>query len=347
MRRENYTNLFTVKNQANLAKESFYVVSNDSGRNSVGQLVLSAQAYTLAHNWLTMVKPSGADKIWRPLDANQGMLPYPSVDEETTDKATERFYTQLARGRASLGMTLATYAQSRGMVLDRLRKMSSMFDGQLARNRRAGRRYRLSSGAGDVLEYNFGWVPLLSDVHSLCATAFAMAIPPYKATGRARAAKNFVWKQTGSPTIESNISVQYRSTVDAFISIENPNLWLLDRLGVINPAVVAWDAVPWSFVVNAFSNMNAVLSQHTNLVGLRVRNVSATHTARFLRENRFSNTGSVGWCDTNGAGVYKSRVPRTIPEIEFRGRIPDMDFTTCAIAASLLVQKLRRFTSWL
>lgn len=345
MRNESYRKDSRVRNVTH-CKEVFSVRSNDSYRHPVTRkLMLRSNAYDLYHCWVTHQKHypgSYPNRDWPPDDANNGAH---SVGHSTTcrDKAVERFYSRLGEGRAALGITIVQYAEARGMILDRLKKMSNIFDRQLRRNRRRGRRYTLSSGAGDILEYNFGWVPLLSEAYALCATAFVMAIPPLKVTGRARERHIVDLSVGGYPSYEREVLADNRCTVDAFIHINNPNLWLADRLGVINPAVVAWDAVPWSFLVNAFSNMNAVLSQHTNLVGLSVQNISTTQTTKFFRTTKISNAAPYGYYDTTVAGVIKNRTGGPVPSIEFRGRVPELSLQSCAIAASLLVQKLRKF----
>lgn len=336
---------YAVRGNKQVMTESYFVRSNDSPRDPVTKkLRLRGNAYQLSHAWMTRCKhiPGASAKSWPATDASYGSL---GIGYSTTcrDKATERFYSRLGEGRASLGITLVQYAEARGMILDRLKKMSNIFDRQLRRNRRRGRRYTMSSGAGDILEYNFGWAPLLTEAYSLCATAFALAIPPIKVTGRARERDVYDKSVGGYPSYHREIYVTQTCAVDAFIRINNPNLWLMDRLGVINPAVVAWDAVPWSFLVNAFSNMNAVLSQHTNLVGLSVDNITTTQTLRYLFTSSSSNTGTLGHFETTVTGVNKYRTAAVIPSIALRGRIPDMSFQSCAIAASLLVQKLRKF----
>jgi len=328
--------------------ESHYENSNNSMRHPLtGELVLSPQAYNLDHRKLTMLRHNrgpDSNRNWPAalVDTTRGTtLPMESVDCD--NKATARFYSQLSQGRAGLGITLAQFGQTRGMVIDRFHKIEKAFE-KAERNlkkRRGRKRYTMQSAASDILETEFGWVPLISEIYSLSATAFALAIPPLKVTGRASERFSETLIAGGNPSYRDNVTGKRSCCVDAFVSIENPNLWLADRLGVINPAVVAWDAVPWSFVINFFSNTNAYMSQFTNLVGLRVRNISTTRSCVYLRETTMQNTGQLGWFDANMLRRYKRRNVGTIPAVEWQLRIPSMDWETVLIAGSLVTQRAR------
>lgn len=327
--------------------ESHFENSNNSGRHPLtGELVLTPQAYNLDHRILTNIaynattnrKVFGANLV----DATR-VTNVPVETSSCDNKAIAKFYSQLSQGRAGLGITLAQFGQTRGMVLDRFRKIDRMF-ANVERRRRSGRRKPITvkTAASDVLEYEFGWVPLVSEIYALSAHAFALAIPPIKVTGRSSERFSETLFQGGSPSYQDIVEGRRSCCVDAFVSIENPNLWLADRLGVINPAVVAWDAVPWSFVVNFFSNTNAYMSQFTNLIGLRIRNISTTRSCRTMRYTKLTNTRSLGWYDANMLRKYKRRTVGTIPTVEWQLRVPSMDWETAIIASSLLVQRLRK-----
>ena len=62
--------------------------------------------------------------------------------------------------------------------------------------------------------------------------------------------------------------------------ITNPNLLLANRLGLVNPLSVAWELVPFSFVVDWFSGVGNVLDGYTDLLGLSVVD---TYSVRYLR----------------------------------------------------------------
>lgn len=329
--------------------ESHFENSNNSGRHPLtGELVLQPQAYSLDHRYLTYrgTIPGPTGRFWPAhlLDTSRatGIATESSVAD---NKAIVKFYSQLSQGRAGLGVTLAQFGQTRGMVIDRFRKIENTLDRVRQRAIRKRKRITLETAASDVLEAEFGWVPLISEIYALSATAFAMAIPPIKVTGRGSESFRHTFVADGNPSYTDFVQGKRKCCVDAFISIENPNLWLADRLGVINPAVVAWDAVPWSFVINFFSNTNAYMSQFTNLVGLRVNRISTTRSCVYLRESTMGNLGGLGYHPMNMLRRYKRRTVGSIPTVELQLRIPSMSWETVLIAASLVTQKARRIVN--
>jgi len=67
----------------------------------------------------------------------------------------------------------------------------------------------------------------------------------------------------------------------ADIVIEDPNVFRLNQLGFVNPAVIAWELVPFSFVVDWFSNVGMVLSSYTDFVGMSLQNACTTSYAEY------------------------------------------------------------------
>ena len=62
----------------------------------------------------------------------------------------------------------------------------------------------------------------------------------------------------------------------ARVEITNPNLWLANKVGLVNLPGVLWDIIPWSFLVNMFTNMGSVVNQMTDLAGVTLHGTSLT-----------------------------------------------------------------------
>lgn len=58
----------------------------------------------------------------------------------------------------------------------------------------------------------------------------------------------------------------------AEVAVSNPNLWLANQLGLINPGTIALELVPFSFVFGWFVNLEQVISSMTDLYGLTLSN---------------------------------------------------------------------------
>lgn len=66
------------------------------------------------------------------------------------------------------------------------------------------------------------------------------------------------------------MSATARVRYQATLRITNPNLFLMNQLGLINPAVVFFELVPFSFIFNWFHNLSDVLSQWSDWLGLEL-----------------------------------------------------------------------------
>lgn len=138
-----------------------------------------------------------------------------------------------------------------------------------------GRRWaRTRSVADQFLEFHFGWVPLVEDIH----TSFGLLCKPFPA--------GLLVEVLGKKVKYSGKDVQQgpnwhvsaygegyvRASIGAEVSVSNPNLWILNQLGLLNPLGVAWELTPWSFVFDWFYNMGNFLNQWTDFVGLSLIN---------------------------------------------------------------------------
>jgi hypothetical protein len=137
---------------------------------------------------------------------------------------------------------------------------------------------KVKSFGNNFLEYHFGWEPLLKDIHAAVDTFLNPHLPGKRPiSGRGSAVGDtFVppipaWSVSGYSTTES-----VKTRLGAALSVDNPNLHLASQLGLVNPASVAWELVPFSFVVDWFSNVGQVLSSYTDFAGCSLSNQYAT-----------------------------------------------------------------------
>lgn len=139
------------------------------------------------------------------------------------------------------------------------------------RKHRSVIRTSADEASGLWLEYWFGWSPTVQDIGS---AVYALTGTPIIGAVRERGKAKF--HLPSKKTTVGNSS--RRITTEAgfgFIGqgaefrLENQNLFLCNRLGLVNPIVVAWELVPFSFVVDWFTKFGDVLDSYTDLVGLR------------------------------------------------------------------------------
>lgn len=200
--------------------------------------------------------------------------------------------------------------------------------------------------ANQILETEFGWLPLLADVHAAFKTVCKDGVPSVWLTGRGRDVVYSV-EESRSPyhAYQSVVSGTISTSYSCKGTIVNPNLWLLNRMGLINPATVIWDLVPWSFVVNMFVNVNSLLSSYTDWVGLDVTDHSITRTSRLLEEWSLSRADGSGLTSSVVSSYTKRRsvgIPLR-PTLEVK--LPDLNWELALIASSLVVQKFQKLNS--
>lgn len=128
------------------------------------------------------------------------------------------------------------------------------------------------SFADNYLEFHFGWSPLVADIYS-AAKVLEDGIPPPTVKGRG----------IGRDTVRVTGQYGYdqwtctsKCQLIADVEIDNPNLNLLERLGVANPIAVLWEVVPWSFVVDWFSNVGQFLTALLPLNGIALKRLART-----------------------------------------------------------------------
>lgn len=289
----------------------------------------------------------------RPLDADEGeRTPLGFNYSDVDNIAYNRWRGKLFKGGASVGVSLASWNQSRDMIVNRLGHLRRTLDSSihaLTGNKGAlGRLKREREPlANQVLETEFGWRPLIGDVHAALTTVCQDGVPPMWVTGKG---KQYVDVASASDRFgdhQRSHHFGFKTTVyGTRVSIANPNLWLLNRLGLINPSTVAWDLVPWSFVVNMFVNVNAMINSVTDTVGLSVSEHSITRSC-FFRHDTDRWSDSFPGARAQGSRVIREKTRTLYQPLypTFEVKVPDLNWELALIASSLVVQKFRKINN--
>lgn len=124
----------------------------------------------------------------------------------------------------------------------------------------------------NYLEFHFGWEPLMKDIQA----SFNLFTDPMRdKAGILVTGHGLGWYQTPSSS-HSLFSVWSIYTwitscaIRARVKISNLNLYRLEQLGLLNPAVLLWELVPFSFIVDWFANVGAFLASFSDFVGLEL-----------------------------------------------------------------------------
>lgn len=267
-------------------------------------------------------------------------------------KAYDRFKAAIAEP-ASLAVSIAERKQSMQMMGDRLM--------QLWKFTRALRRGNLTEAAHHVglaepphrarmnwrrsgrnvgstwLEYHLGWKPLIGDIFST-VDVLQRGFPPFQVRGRARGVYETVYVDDNSTERwhRQQLHVQYIGR----INVSDPNLWQANQLGLINPAVVVWELVPFSFIVDWFLPIGDFLSQYTDFVGLSMDRTATTYYTVTDNEITWKPWWYYGRKDVRNAVCIDRTLGISLPPL-VRSRVTGLSPTRAATAVSLLLQSLR------
>jgi len=194
------------------------------------------------------------------------------------------------------------------------------------------------------LEYHFGWKPMIQDIYA-GIDILQQPIQNKRVKGSARDQKTYVWKveETNYRTL-ANQSLDIKAKVCCSFEVTNPNLWKANQLGLINPATLLWELVPFSFVVDWFIPVSGFLGSFTEWVGLRVFDKSQCCLTTDLIDYRLTSKhpGVVNAYALNRAFSIHRLLSH--PEASLKAPTPGrVSVTRAATAISLLLQQMRSF----
>lgn len=286
-----------------------------------------------------------------------GSMPAAMNVSSVSNRCAAKLYGKLGES-ADLATTIAERRQAVEMIVKRAVQLRRGYQAVRKGNFKEAARVfgvtnspkRVSSKkqvSNNWLEFHFGWVPLIKDIF---AAVEVMQGPSPKRTIRAAAhATAYVTTSGGFPSMPpygftaSKHWYMYSIRSGFTFQITNPDLFLANRLGLINPASVAWELVPFSFVVDWFIPVGAFLSSMTATVGLSVtdgwtsyRTFHQNHDIKLLNvSGKLVPASYFGW------GVHADRIrgalsatPSLRPSAGFS---PVRAFT----AVTLLVQQMK------
>lgn len=287
----------------------------------------------------------------------------PTVQDENT--VLDRFQNRIKRGdRSSLGVTLGSWKQTTGMIFNRTQRISRLLDKRIKvlkskRGRREIKR-RLRQldwkyGADNrpaslYLEGVFGWQPLFQDIHDSLNV-----LVRHESYGwswvRSSLTKTDTYDYSGlddlgvrSPVFTLRTKASLRQ--GAMVVVNNPNLFLANKLGM-SPLAVAWDLIPWSFVVGMFFNQGQLLRNLTAYAGVTVDNasyVTSVKTDLQRLSTRISSGPDLGsWVHEKTHEHFKDQYKRLL-KMQLVYGLPRGNLSLALIATALVDQKFKLVT---
>lgn len=279
--------------------------------------------------------------------------------QEAINIALERL-DDLLGDKASLGATVAEYQSSFDMISERALQLYHA----VKRARRGdirgaarglnlkglptkvptpidGRKVSRKAG-GTWLEYWFGWSPLIGDIHSAVKILGQdIDVPPtFRTRGRSSSSQDYTYTQSWGAQDVHYGDCKVDVLLQTKASISDANQKLASALGIVNPFEVAWELVPFSWLVDWFGNVGAFLHQFSWLDGVTLRDPFHTIVVEGKEGNYSRYNGNI-W-------TYRGK---TVIDVQRRLGLPDMKIrfapldrlsvTRAATSVSLLLQQLK------
>lgn len=264
-----------------------------------------------------------ARRHWGEADASSwsGLSRFDSMKVEVTNKARERFVNSLgdassfgatvtAEGRETYNMVVGGIVRlakaARHVKRLELQKAANTLGVPLferTRRVRVGKRktvlrhemrwptskyWKSKTAANAWLFYSYGVAPLAADIHN-GLEVLTRPLPDKRFRGSAKGMARAILPNP--PYTADIFEGQYSVQISANVRVSNPNIWLANQLGLVNPAQWINEAVPFSFVLDWVSNWSQVISQMTDFNGLEVTRPITTTVYKHKESNRLGSKG--------------------------------------------------------
>lgn len=227
---------------------------------------------------------------------------------DAQNKALQRLQTMNnTQSQAALGITAFTVGESLSMIAKRASQLRvgwsrlrrGNFRGFLRtfgirpkRKHESTIHTRSGEASGLWLEYSFGWTPLVQDIYD-ASQVLSEDFPPERLVATAKSQIDYHKPRTNigagrwsEERAKGAVSVR----IQADAKVTNPNLYLAAKLGLINPLEVAWDVVPFSFVVDWFLPVGQMLRSYSAFAGVDLTRPCVTQKIFLSGEERFTLT---------------------------------------------------------
>lgn len=268
--------------------------------------------------------------------------------QEVHNKAYERFLDKV-RTSVGAGQNLVEYRQTLALVrstIDALKQPIVTFGKQVRALGRSGKRKDLTRvGLKNLgaawLTFHFGIEPLIKDLYAGLERLDQQhqGITKHYACS---ASQTWEYESVNTGWYTDSVKEQYRGVVrfQADVECVNPTLASLNDFGLLNPATLAWEIVPFSFVVDWFIPVGSYLNSFTDLVGYKVTNPSTTWYLTYIGDRTYRQPGENILSTVSGYHLRRWQEP-------FRFRMPPfvlppgLSMSRGATAISLLLQALK------
>lgn len=241
--------------------------------------------YDPTHDWVDTRNFDGWPIVYEVLDEWGGNPTRPSdypvseldgryVDEiaELTEESVKKLYAYTKAVPADLGIGLAESDKTFRTIVELCTRLFEFFrDLKRLRILKAIRDILPSNKeelANDYLAYRYGISPLINDVSGLITEVNEKLEGTFKYKAIGKAMRSYQY-ETGGVLRTADIIVKHR----VIYGVDSELMSTLNRVGLTNPPGVAWELIPFSFIIDWFYPIGSWLSSLSAFDHLVVKGV--------------------------------------------------------------------------
>lgn len=226
------------------------------------------------HLHLTYIPNGDTSDYFGPCDGSNQygniayLQPSPAVRTQIANNMDMRLRSKIKGQKVNLGNFLAERNQTLSLFGDTAKRLANAVNALRAkrfadafRHLRCPPSKRVNpskSLANNWLELQYGWLPLLDDCYGASEELADAWNDQKKKTNYVRAAVKFRWAESdvtsagNQPGSVANRNAIMDFTRWCYYTVDYESSAFLGRVGLTNPLDIAWEATPWSFVVDWF-----------------------------------------------------------------------------------------------
>lgn len=271
-------------------------------------------------------------------------LNVPSTFEMSAPSSVDgKLRSKIRASNLNLAQACAEYRQTASMFSSAASDVVKTF-----RRLRAGRAFgdfvRILQGksrdsaskriANRWLEYQYGLKPLISDIY---ASAEVLAVRvreglPQRVSSKKFEEITYERRNVGSYRGVLNVSENYYLKKTAFYTIRDSSLKELSQLGITNPLLLAWELVPYSFVIDWLLPVGDFLESLDSLVGVQDLKVGETHYRERMATGTVFGMSRTDWRQSSNRSM-SSTLP--LPRMHYQ---PSKSLLAVSNGVALLTQ---------
>lgn len=185
--------------------------------------------------------------------------------------------------------------------------------------------------SGAWLEFTFGWSPFIADIYN-AVDVLQTDFPVDPVNGSARVSGAF---HHFDGYVHNYTDKTVRARCTAKLQVTNPNLLLANQLGLLNPAAVVWDIIPFSFMVDWFLPVGKFISTFNDQAGINL--LGQCTTSKLLVDNKLLYPG-VGESSAYGTRTIREPGAFVKPGFPTKFKLPTPSLWLAATNVSLAIQ---------